>query len=92
MPTIEFAMDGKTVEAAHDERLLDVCNREGISIPFGCQEGNCGTCLVRVTKGIETLGEPGEQEKTTLAIYATEPEHRLTCQCRAKGDLTLDWP
>lgn len=92
MPTIEFAMDAKTVEVAEGEKLIAVCQREGISIPFGCQEGNCGTCLVRVTRGISSLGEPSEQEKATLAIYGESPEHRLTCQCRAKSDLTLDWP
>jgi ferredoxin len=89
---VTFAMDELTVEASEGELLHAVSDRAGASIPFGCKNGNCGTCLVQVTSGQEALNPPSEDEKTTLAIYGGSAEHRLACQCRVNGDLTVDSP
>ena len=52
-----------------------------VGIPFSCTEGNCGTCLVQVTKGMENLGELSEKEKD----FGLEENERLFCQTVIKG-------
>lgn len=86
-------MDDIEYEAAEGEKLVDVARRAGSSIPFGCTNGICGTCIVRATKGKENLSEQDSEEAMTLEMFgADDPEHRLACQCVLKGDVTLDNP
>ncbi|NJN47168.1 MAG: (2Fe-2S)-binding protein [Candidatus Competibacteraceae bacterium] len=55
MPTITFsnpAYKDKTVYAvagSHTETLLKIAKANKIPIAFDCQDGECGTCLVKVT-------------------------------------------
>ncbi len=59
-PTIEFTLDGKTVQARADETLWQVARREGNTIPHLCHKeglspaGNCRACVVEV-EGERTL-------------------------------------
>jgi bidirectional [NiFe] hydrogenase diaphorase subunit len=54
---ITITLNGKKVEAAADERLLDVCNREGVFIPTLCDHealkpyGACRLCIVEWVRG-----------------------------------------
>lgn len=86
MPKVTFKDDDLTVEAEHGANLRDVAQAEGSSIPFGCEQGICGTCLVNVVQGDENLSDVEDQEKETLSAMGAEPGQRLTCQCRAEGD------
>tara|TARA_Y100000034_G_C6842703_1_gene381399 strand:+ start:419 stop:682 length:264 start_codon:yes stop_codon:yes gene_type:complete len=52
---------------------------EELGIPFGCQNGICGTCRVRVVEGKENLNEATEAE-VTMGIDLDNGE-RLACQC-----------
>ena len=65
MPTpgsqaIRFQLDGRTVEAAAGESILDVALREGIGLPHLCHrpglrpDGNCRACVVEI-EGERTL-------------------------------------
>lgn len=55
--TVRFRIDDKEVEAAEDERLLDVARRHGFHIPSLCHHealepiGACRICLVEVEQG-----------------------------------------
>jgi ferredoxin len=93
MAKIKFVMDDMEFEASEGEKLVDVCRKAGSSIPFGCTNGICGTCIVRVTSGMNTVSEKDPDEAMTLEMFgADDPEHRLACQCVVKGDITLDNP
>ena len=37
------------VAGSHTQTILALAKEHHIPIDFGCQEGNCGTCLVKVT-------------------------------------------
>lgn len=57
---------------------------------FGCRTGICGTCLVQIENGYETLKAPDSDEKEALEIYATgNMNARLACQIFLNCDLTL---
>jgi ferredoxin len=68
------------VEVADGERIKDVC--EELGVPFACEEGICGTCVIEVNEGMENLSEFTEEEEDFIGDRGTE---RLACQCRIKG-------
>ena len=37
------------VAGSHTQTILTLAKEHHIPIDFGCQEGNCGTCLVKVS-------------------------------------------
>ena len=69
---------GKKGEVEKGREIKDTC--EELGIPFGCKQGRCGTCRIKVIRGIENLFEKNEKEND----MALEEGERLTCQCRIK--------
>ncbi len=94
MAKCTFLMDELTVEVEDGSKLVDVARDSGSSIPFGCTNGLCGTCLSTIPSGMENLSEMQKHEKDTLEMFgANDGEHRLICQCRLlKGDVSIDNP
>ncbi|MBI4406523.1 2Fe-2S iron-sulfur cluster binding domain-containing protein, partial [Candidatus Micrarchaeota archaeon] len=45
MARVTFKNDGIIVEVPPGKNLKDACDENGSSIPFGCRNGVCGTCL-----------------------------------------------
>ncbi len=37
------------------ETLLESARRAGLSPPFSCEAGNCGTCMAKLTEGAATM-------------------------------------
>lgn len=90
MPTITFQNTQKTVEAKPNQLLKEVIQNQDWPIPFACENGICGTCLIKVTQGKENINPVEEQEKMTLeAMGAFDGDHRLACQCRVQGDIEV---
>ena len=86
-------MDDLTVEVADGEKMVDVAKQNGSSVPFGCTNGVCGTCITKIVSGNENLSAPGPRESQTLEMFGADGgEHRLLCQCTVHGDVTLDSP
>jgi len=57
---------------------------------FGCRTGICGTCLVQIHSGEETLTPPDAAEQEALAIYAPGIKNaRLACQIALTSDISL---
>ena len=52
---------------------------EDAGVPFCCEEGVCGTCVIEVEKGMEHLTPFTEEESDFLGDLETE---RLACQCK----------
>ena len=84
--TVTAASSNMRITVAADETLLTALRRAGISAPYSCQQGFCGTCRTRVLQG-------AVQHRDTLL---TQPERdgglMLTCVSRAPGgeNLRLD--
>lgn len=70
--------NGKEVELDDGERVKDSCKK--IGIPFGCEDGKCGTCAVEIVEGKENLGELNKKEKD----MGMDENWRLCCQCCVK--------
>ncbi|MFB6194722.1 MAG: 2Fe-2S iron-sulfur cluster-binding protein [Haloplanus sp.] len=43
--------DEATIPVAADETVLDAAERAGLSLPYGCLYGACGTCTGRLIEG-----------------------------------------
>lgn len=90
MPKVVFVDDDLEVEAEIGSNLRDVAQTEGSSIPFGCEQGICGTCLIDPKEGADNLSDIDDQEKETLDAMGAEDGQRLACQCQIEGDITVE--
>ncbi len=83
MAKVKFLNDGLEVEVPPGKSIKEVCDENGASIPFGCRNGVCGTCLSTILKGKNNLFPAEEGEKQTIESFGGKtPERRLLCQCK----------
>ena len=65
--------------------------RQRLADCFGCEDGVCGTCLIKAHGGKENLSQMEEKEAQTLDMMCMKDgEHRLCCQCKVNGDVTIE--
>jgi len=69
-----------------DEHVLDAAIRQGIGMPYGCRDGQCGSCKGKISSGQVAYKNQPE------ALSQEEQRHgtALFCQAYAKSDLVLD--
>jgi ferredoxin len=55
--TVTILLDRKTasVPRVENETLLESARRAGLSPPFSCEAGNCGTCMGKLIEGRATM-------------------------------------
>ena len=84
MPKVVFN-DDEVLEVNEMTPLKEICEDAGV--PFACEEGICGTCVVEVEEGMENLTKFTEEEVDFLGEQDLE---RLACQCSVKcGEVKL---
>ena len=68
------------------ESVLDAALRQGVTLPFGCRNGACGSCKGRVISGEISYpdGLPSVLSQTEADLGWT-----LFCQARARADLEI---
>lgn len=71
--------------------LLEVFHRDGVSIRSSCGGyATCGECLVKVVSGEDNLVPPAFDEIKILGNVFHITKERLACQCRIRGDISVD--
>ena len=85
MATIFFADEGTEITVADGASVKDAVDEHGAEIPFGCREGACATCVIRVKEGAEFLNSLTENEEMTLLPNEIEEGLRLACQLTVSG-------
>ncbi len=78
MAKIIYEERKKEIEIKDGDFIKDACEKLGV--PFSCAEGICGTCMIDVVEGQETLSELTQEEKD----MGRDKNHRLACQCKIK--------
>ena len=74
-------VDGPMVHARAGLTLLEISRSEDVDHISICGgKGRCGTCRVRIVRGMESLPDPTPLEAETLARVQAEPDVRLACQ------------
>jgi len=90
MPKVTFQNSGESTEAEEGKDLKEITKENKWSLSYACESGTCGTCLIKIVEGKENLSKMEETEKATLdAMGLNDGEHRLACQCKIKGDVTI---
>ena len=91
MPKVTFQSTGQTVDVAMSANLKEIIQKNGWPIPFGCENGICGTCLISIVEGKENLNSAeGHEAQTLKAMGKNDGTYRLACQCKVLGDVTID--
>lgn len=84
MPRI--IIDGKSEELAEGEPIKSAC--EALGVPFGCEAGSCGTCVIAVESGMEHLLPKNDMEND----MRLRDNERLACQARiGAGEVSATW-
>lgn len=53
--TIVFEREQISVPRRQNETLLESARRGGMTPPFSCEAGNCGTCMAKLLEGTATM-------------------------------------
>jgi ferredoxin len=82
--TVVFLRSEKVCQIFPGSTLLDVAERNGVQIPFGCRQGQCGTCTTRLLSGTVQMDvEDG------LTVEQKNAGYVLPCVSRATGTVVL---
>jgi len=113
MPTITFVNEKKELQVAEGANLRKEALAAGIKLYDGINGfgagvnsvvnchgwGVCGTCKVKITKGIENAEPMGMVEKATFkyipgpsvfSYLGNEDTMRLACKVTVMGDMTVE--
>lgn len=88
---VHFTLDDLLVQAPEGTPLQEIADHAGADITFGCRSGSCGTCRVRVLKGLDNCSALEAEERDFLKSIEAPPDHRLACQIRVMGDLEIEY-
>ena len=71
-------------------RLIEVSEAVGAGITYGCREGECGTCIMKIVSGMEHMSERSVLEDKVLQENMAGSSQRLACQAQVLGgDITV---
>ncbi len=82
---LTFADINKTVTVTTGTRVIEVSEKVGAGLVYGCREGDCGTCLMQVIDGWENLSQPTVIEERVLRDQNAGRHFRLACQAQILG-------
>ncbi|GAY16394.1 2Fe-2S iron-sulfur cluster binding domain-containing protein [Mycobacterium sp. shizuoka-1] len=88
MSTATITLDGKTVTMPVNtgETLLETARRAGLTPPYSCEAGNCGTCIATVTEGVVAM-----RANEVLDAGEIDDGLILTCQGVPQTDVTVSY-
>ena len=91
---VTIAPYGASFDCAADETLLEASRLSGLMLFNNCQQGECGSCKVRLRKGRVRLAP---FMLSALSRAEIEADYTLACRSYPLGDLVLvselvGWP
>ena len=94
MITLYVKNNDLTIEIPPGGKLIDYLKETGPenlpAVPFGCENGECGTCICIITKGEELLAVKAHKEWVQLQKMKARPGQRLCCQLYLRRDLEME--
>ncbi|MEZ0052455.1 ferredoxin [Mycobacterium sp. MAA66] len=73
--TIIFDRRSTKATQVAGETILETARRAGLTPPFSCEAGNCGTCMAKLTEGAATM-----RVNDALTEDEVQDGYVLTCQ------------
>lgn len=86
-PARHIALDTGAFDVKPGQTLLNAALAAGVSVPYSCQRGACGSCRVRVISGSHERLRPPTPDGFRVA-----EDELLMCQCRPTSDMRLHVP
>ncbi|OEJ66233.1 2Fe-2S iron-sulfur cluster-binding protein [Magnetovibrio blakemorei] len=86
---ITFADINQTVIVPVGTRVIEVSEKAGSGITYGCRECDCGNCMMEIVAGQENLSEPSVLEDRVLRENLAGRKDRLACQAQILGNVTV---
>jgi ferredoxin len=85
--TVTISTTGERFQVEAGETILQAAQRQGISLPYGCDSGVCGVCISRVLKG--SIAYPGGEP---MALFEEDVQagKGLCCVGYPCGDLVIE--
>ncbi|MBE2258566.1 MAG: CDP-6-deoxy-delta-3,4-glucoseen reductase [Candidatus Accumulibacter sp.] len=74
-------------QAGSDETILEAALRHGLSLPYGCRDGVCGSCRGKVLSG---QIEHGKAQRDVLGDAERADGFALFCCAMARSDLRIE--
>lgn len=86
---ITFADIDLTITVPVGTRVIEVSEKVGSAITYGCRECDCGNCMMEIAAGMENLSEPSVLEERVLRENLAGRLDRLACQAQVLGAVTV---
>ena len=83
--TITFEDINVTVTVPAGTRVIEISEKVGSGITYGCREGDCGTCMMKVDEGWNNLSEASVLEDKIRRDHFAGKHNRLACQAQVLG-------
>lgn len=80
--SLQLKSNGKVVSVAPGQTAIAALASVGVSVPTSCEQGVCGTCLIKVLDG-----EPDHRDHYLTPAEQKENRQFLPCVSRAKSDV-----
>ena len=91
MAKVTVRNEGISFEVPDGARFLEYAKRLS-SMPFGCENGKCGTCICTIMKGMDHLNPQKHDEWMLLQKRGALPSQRLACQVWVKqGEVEMEY-
>jgi 2Fe-2S ferredoxin len=93
MSKVTFYPSGKSGEVPEKKSLLEAAQFLGVPLAHECGGfASCSTCRVVVMGGHENLTGIEFEEEDMMDLAGLHPPHRLACQAKILGDVTVQIP
>jgi ferredoxin len=85
--TVTISTTGERFHVEEGETILQAAQRQGVSLPYGCDSGICGVCISRV---IEGRIEYPDGDPMALFDEDVQAGKGLCCVGHPCGDLVIE--
>lgn len=80
---VEIMNDFLAINVIPGKTIQDIVEASGSALPFGCRDGECGTCVVMIESGMDYMSPVTDKEKAVLkTLNESNPKARLACQMK----------
>lgn len=88
---VQFILEDMDVEVPIGSSFQEIVEASGADVTFGCRNGTCGTCRIRIEEGAENISKPNREEQDFLQSIEAQSCERLGCQISINGDCKINY-